>query len=128
GIVTKAYTNVGKTSASENVTIFQDGRVYDFCEDPAEAVVFDPAGGRFVLLEPKRQQLAEIGLEQIDVLLPAIRQKLAERKDEFSAFLASPEFRSEAGAQSGETAFVSAWMHYRVQASPAPNDAVAAQY
>src|SRR5262245_19022263 len=76
-IHTKVYANGGKTPAGENITIFRDGLVYDFCQDPAEAVVFDPAGGRFVLLEPRRQQMAEIGLERIDTLLPALQQRLA---------------------------------------------------
>ena len=127
-IHTKMYANAGTTPEGENITIFHDGLVYDFCEDPVEAVVFDPAGRRFVLLESRRQQLAEISLEQIDTLLPALRQKLAERGDEFSTFLAKPEFRTVTGDRPGEANFVAAWMHYHVQASTAPSDAVAAQY
>ncbi len=127
-IHTKVFAGTEKEPVSENTTIFHDGLVYDFIEKPSEVLVFDPAAGQFVLLDPQRRQWAEITLAQLDVLLPELKQKLAAREDDFAAFLARPQFRPEAGAADGEIDFLAPWMRYQVRASPAPSEAVASQY
>ena len=39
---------------SHGVTIFHDGLVYDFLDEPAEVIVFDQAYRRFILLDISR--------------------------------------------------------------------------
>ncbi len=124
---TKVFAGAAKEPVSENTTIFHEGLVYDFIEKPSEVLLFDAAGGRFVLLDPQRQRAAEITLAELDALLPELKQKLAAR-DDFAAFLANPQLRVEAGEAAGDTHFVAPWMRYQVRAAPAPSDAVAGGY
>ena len=49
------YFSDEKAPPLESITIFHDGVVYDCMKNPNETVVFDPAGGRFVLLNLKSQ-------------------------------------------------------------------------
>jgi hypothetical protein len=127
-IHTKVFAAGAKEPASENTTIFCGGLVYDFIEKPAEALVFDPGNERFALINPQREQWAEITVGQIDALVPALKQKLAARDDALSAFLVDPRFKQAAGAAAGEIEFVASWMRYQVQAAPAANDEFARQY
>src|SRR5438093_6792280 len=118
-IQTKVFANGDKEPVSENTTLFCRGLVYDFIDDPAEVVVFDPPGGRFVLLEPQRKERAEISLSQLDTLSTSLKQKLSERPDALAKFLVSPAFRTQT-SEAGEVSFVAPWAHYQVRATPAP--------
>jgi hypothetical protein len=127
-IQTKVFAEGAKEPVSQNTTIFHGGLVYDFIEKPAEALVFDPGNEHLALIDPQREQWAEITVGQIDALVPALKQKLAARDDGLSAFLVSPRFQQEAGAAAGESNFVAPWMRYQVQAAPAANAELARQY
>jgi hypothetical protein len=127
-IHTKVYASGGKEPASEHTALFRDGWVYDFCENPLEVVIFDAAGGRFVLLDPRAKRRAEISLEQLDTVLTALRGKLAASSDGFAAFLADPKLRQESVGKPNEVAFIAPWLNYQVRYAPAPSDAVAAEY
>jgi hypothetical protein len=127
-IHTKVFAGETKQPLSENITLFHEGRAYDFTEGPAEALVFDLAAGRFLLLDPRRKLWTEITLPQLDAFVAELRQKLASRQDEFAAFLVTPRFEQETSGASGEIDFVAPWMRYQVRAASASSDAVATQY
>src|SRR6185436_19830728 len=55
-----------KPPASETLTIFKDGRVYDFVlTDPQEITIFDPQRGKFTLLDPVRKMKAEVATQDL---------------------------------------------------------------
>src|SRR6187397_1879507 len=68
---TEVFYDQEKEPAVEALTIFSDGRVYDFLRSQQEMVVFDPARGQFILLDESRrikaivrtQDLMEVTLE-----------------------------------------------------------------
>jgi hypothetical protein len=127
-IQTNVYASGAKKPVSEYTTIFRDGRVYDFCENPREVVIFDAAAGRFVLVNPGEKRRAEITLDQLDTILAALRRKLAAGEHPYSAFLAEPKFRQESGGKPNDVAFLAPWVNYHIRFAPAATDAVAEQY
>ena len=50
---------------SQGVTIFRDGLVYDFLNEPAEVIVFDKANRRFILLDITRRVRSEISMDDV---------------------------------------------------------------
>jgi hypothetical protein len=127
-ILSRVYVGEAKEPSSQTTTIFREGLVYDCIDDPAEVVVFDANGGRFVLLEVANKLRAEITLAQIDALLTRLKEKLLQQEDARSTFLAAASFKQQDDRETGETQFSSPWLSYRVKAVHARNDTVAAQY
>jgi hypothetical protein len=127
-MLTRVYVGDSDEPASQTTTIFREGIVYDCIGDPEEVVMFDPTGGRFVLLDPERKLRSEITLEQIDALTPTMKEKLLQRKDGVAAFLLGPKFEEITNSETGETEFRSPWLSYRLRTKPAKNDDVARQY
>ena len=50
---------------SQGVTIFHEGLVYDFLNEPAEVIVFDKAQRRFILLDIGRHVRSEISIDDV---------------------------------------------------------------
>ena len=53
---------------SQGVTIFHEGLVYDFLNEPAEVIVFDKAHRRFILLDLSRHVRSEISIDDVQSL------------------------------------------------------------
>lgn len=102
---------------SRSVTIFYEGRVYDFLEgDSPEIAVFDVALKQFALLDSKRQLQT---LLSGDDLLPftSALQVQAREASLLLQFLADPRFEETYDREEGELVLSSQYLTYRVAAS-----------
>lgn len=75
-------TNVHDVSGKEakelmhGVTLFHAGKTYDFLQDLGELIVFDPARGKFTLVNTRQRRAAEAHLDEIRQMLKMARQTL----------------------------------------------------
>lgn len=128
----KVYFNDDKAPVSASTTIFHDGTIYDFMDQPAETFVFDRPGQRFVLLNTSRRVCTQIPVRQVTAFTEQLQKNMEGHKDAqgqfdpFLKFLARPSF--ERHAEDDTLTFQSPWITYRVTTSPAPNRLMAARY
>lgn len=116
----------------ETTTIFYKGRVYDFLKDPEanrdpEATILDPAGQRFIVLDPERKVTTEVGFNDIQQFTRNVRIQAAGNPNPLLNFLSNPTF-TEKKTEDGELEFDSAWMIYRLKTMDAKSPEVARQY
>lgn len=112
-----------------STTIFQNGLVYDYLEEPAEVTVFDPDHGRFVLLNESRRVRTEIGLDEMKAFVKRLQQWALGHEDEYMRFLANPAFEADEDASNEKLVFNSRWMSYRLRMSPdAASPTIVQQY
>jgi hypothetical protein len=117
-----------KQPTSRSTTIFHEGLVYDLMQEPAEAIVYDKAQRRFLLLDLRRRVRTELPTSQVASFTQGLQQWAERQHDPFVRFLGAPKFEEQFDAATGELKLQSAWLSYRVQTKPAPSQAVAAQY
>lgn len=103
---------------SESTTIFYGGLVYDFLAEPAEVVVFDKAGNRFVLLDLRRRVQTELTAEAVATFVAQIKEKTSGSSNPMVKFLGDPKFSEKFDQASSELTLESVWMTYRVQLLP----------
>jgi hypothetical protein len=77
----------------EALTVFTEGRVYDFLlAEPREITVYDPINGRFTLLnEPQRVQ-ATVTTQELMAFTLDLETQATQAKDSLLAFAARPTF------------------------------------
>jgi hypothetical protein len=114
--------------ASENVTLFRGGIVYDYLSAPAETTIFDPGRGLFILLDPVRRIRTEISAAEIDRRVGKLKGIAAEDDDAFLRFQAEPTFEVQTSGPGNEVTFKSPWMTYVVSVEPAQTVEGARQY
>src|SRR5262249_51481853 len=111
---------VGETKPIiETTTIFYIGRVYDYMKDPdanrdPEATILDPAGERFIVLDPERKVTTEVKFNDIQDFTRKLRIQAAGNNNPLLNFLSNPTF-TEKKTEDGELEFDSAWMIYRLK-------------
>lgn len=117
-------------SVAENLTLFQDGRVYDFLIDPVEITVFDeqPGRARFLVLDPARKVSTEIKVTEVTELMDKLRAWAKNAPDPFMNFLADPQFEEQFDASASTLQMNSPWMEYKLTTIEAPNADVVEQY
>ncbi len=116
----------------ETTTLFYKGIVYDFLNDPQEGrdpevTIFDPAGKRFIVLDPERRMCSEVDLPSVQEFTRKVRLQAAAHQDPLLNFLSNPVFTEKAG-EDGQLEFSSAWMIYRMKTSPAKSPEISRQY
>jgi hypothetical protein len=116
----------------ETTTIFYKGRVYDFLKDPEanrdpEATILDPAGERFIVLDPERKVTTEVKFKDIQDFTRNVRVQAAGNSNPLLNFLSNPTF-TEKELGPGELEFDSAWMIYRLKTVAAKSPEVSRQY
>lgn len=125
-IQTRVYKGDETTPASQNLTLFRGGVVYDFLADPAETTVFDrPRGdkpGRFVLLDPARQVQTEVRLDKLRRFMSELQLWAGGQSDPFLRFLAVPEFKEELDEEHHAWTYTSRSMNYRVKCQTMSED------
>ena len=124
----QVYSGSGKTPQVQSTTIFLDGIVYDYLENPREITVFDDARGRFICLDPVRHVRTELTAEHLESLARRLKDWAGNQPDKFLRFLADPEFKTSIDEDTGERVFDSPWMTYRVSAIQAGDARMASQY
>jgi hypothetical protein len=124
-IENRVYVGGRQEPQVHSTTMFYGGLIYDFLDQPAEAVVFDKAGGRFSLLDFRRRVAADLSAADVAAFVTRIREQVAHHPDPWVRFLAEPalEERMDGAALvlSGE------WLTYRARLAEA-SPAVARQY
>jgi hypothetical protein len=124
----RVFSGGGEEPQVKSETIFLDGVVYDFLEDPREITVFDRTNGRFICLDPKRHICTEMSTKDLESLALGLKDWAADHPDGFLNFLAEPKFDKELDEDTGERVFDSPWMTYRVAAVRTGNPEIASQY
>jgi len=124
----KVFSGNRKEPVSRSTTLFLNGVVYDYLDDPDEVIVFDKAEGRFVLLGMDRKVRSELTTQEVQALTNRLRQIASNQPDPFVRFLADPNFSQQYDSASGELVLASSWMTYRVVLAVAESPTVAQQY
>jgi hypothetical protein len=112
---TDIYVGNQKDPLAQNVTLFSNGLVYDFCLMGSEEItVFDPDRGRFVILDPQRKVKAVVTTRQLLEFTAAIKVKARDVEGVF-AFAANPEFSRNYDADSGWLSLTGDQLTYRAR-------------
>lgn len=126
-IETKIYIGEEKEGkvvepVSKTTTLFQNGTVYDFLEQPEQTAVFrKPMGdkpGRFILLCDKEQIQTEISTEQLAGTMTKLRSWARQQKDPFLQFAAAPRFDETFDVDKGKLVLTSYLETYTVETTP----------
>jgi hypothetical protein len=101
---TELFFGHEKTPQVEALTIFADGRVYDFLLTPPEIALFDPARGQFTLLDEGRRVKATITTQDLMGFALDLETHAVEGKHALLAFAARPKFEttSEEVSENGQ--------------------------
>lgn len=115
-----------KKPFSENLTLFANDMVYDFLlTKPEEITIFDPAGGKFVLLDPARKLKLTIAREDILSLIAKLKASEYGTKD---PFLFAPLFNVGFDQQNSWVTLTSSRITYRVKGLVPKDPGVVYQY
>jgi hypothetical protein len=112
---------------SQGVTIFHEGLVFDFLNDPAEIIVFDKAHRRFILLDVGRRLRSEISIDDVKTFVARAKHSLRGHANPSVKWLADPSFEESFDRETAELTLKSTPITYRVQLQAAAAD-VAIQY
>ncbi len=136
-IETKIYVGEekeGKESepVSKTTTLFQNGIVYDFLEQPEQTAVFrKPLGdkpGRFILLCDKERVQTEVSTEQLTGTMKKLRSWARQQKDPFLQFAAAPRFDETFDGDKGKLVLASHLETYTVETTPTDHQDSLAEY
>jgi hypothetical protein len=112
---------------SQGVTIFYEGLVYDFLNEPAEVIVFDKAHRRFVLLDITRHVRSEISIDDIQSFANRVKQRLSGHPNPHIKWMGDPSFEESFDRENSALTLKSPTMTYKAQLQAVP-PAMAAQY
>jgi hypothetical protein len=126
-IETKVYSGKSKQPVCINTTLFRAGHVYDFMSDPERIAVFDPAHGRFVLLDPARKLKAEVKTEEIQEFVERLQSVAAQSSNSITRFAANPQFDVQFD-EDGKLELTSPQIVYTLKTQPAKSPEAADQY
>src|SRR5438046_252777 len=91
-IESKVFTAKEEAPVSESLTLFDDGRVYDFLSLPSEITLFDLSRGRIVLMDPDRKLRTELTTDELNTFIEQLRTRAARQTDRLLKFAADPKF------------------------------------
>ncbi len=116
-VLNRVYVGEQREPASQSTTIFHDGIIFDFLDDPAETVIFDPARGQFMLLDLRRRMTAQLGTTEIAAAMTQFRrQAMAMKKpDPLLQFLVEPTFAEQVDRGGTTLTLAGKWMSYRAR-------------
>jgi hypothetical protein len=115
----KVFSGDEEEPKIRSTTIFDDGIVYDFLEDPAEVTVFDKARGRFVLLDLGRRIRTELTTERLADFTGQLRRWSQDQSDAFLKFLGAPRLEEQFDGASGQLSLRSPWVTYELTTAEA---------
>ncbi len=124
----EVFFGAGRKAHSRSTTIFHDSMVYDYLEDPAEVIVFDKQGGRFVLLDMVRRVRAELTTRKVLGFSQRLQRRAEAQQDPLIKFLAAPRFDEQFDEASGQLTLSSPWITYRLLLADAPSRTISQQY
>ncbi|MGA2255927.1 MAG: hypothetical protein ABSG53_14875 [Thermoguttaceae bacterium] len=112
---------------SQGVTIFHEGVVFDFLNEPAEVIVFDKAHRRFILLDIGRKVRSEISIDDVQGFVNRVKQRLSGHPSSSSKWLADPSFEESFDRGNAEVTLKSPLITYQAQVQATAPE-VATQY
>lgn len=117
--------------ASQNVTLFQDGFVYDFSladagDEPQEISIYDAKRKSFVLVKPKQNIKFTISNSRLIQLTEALRVETSQNPK--TKFLASADFDERMDSNSEWSTVSSDFIEYRYKGSAPRNVALMEMY
>ena len=112
---------------SQGVTIFYEGLVFDFLNDPAEVIVFDKAHRRFILLNISRRVRSEISIDDVQAVVDRVKQRLAGHPNPNVKWQIDPSFEESFDRENSLLTLKSPSITYQAQLQTT-DPAVAAQY
>ena len=112
---------------SQGTTIFHEGLVYDFLNEPAEVIVFDKAHRRFMLLDISRHVRSEISTDDVQAFVKGVKKRLADHPNPNIKRLANPSFEEVFDPKTSLLTLKSPSITYQAQVQ-ATDPEVAAQY
>jgi hypothetical protein len=124
----RVFAGVKKEPVSVSLTLFHEAMVYDFLQKPAETTVFDPAAGRFYLLDSAHRRKTEISAQQIASYLKKVQQRAEKHADPIVRFTAAPQFDERFDRDQDILTLSSPAMTYRIMVSEAESPVQAAAY
>ena len=124
----QVFFGSGKKADSTTTTIFHEGVVYDYLQNPPEVIVLDTAGSRFVLLDVAHRTRAELRTDDVAAFTRRLQQAAGTHSDPFIKFQASPKFAEKFDESSRELTLSSPWMTYRLMLLNVENPGIVAQY
>src|SRR5438067_5265631 len=81
-IDTEIFVGQEKEPKVQTLTIFADGRVFDFLQtEPRQITVFDPLRGQFTLLDETRREKAAVTTAGLLASMLELETRAAEKKD-----------------------------------------------
>jgi len=122
------YAGKDKEPAVRTTTIFLKGAVYDFMEQPHEAVVLESELGRFTLLDMTRRVRAELTVDEVVEVARGLGQRAAMHENPYVQFLASPKFDERFDLAGGALTLDSPWVTYRVKTQNPDDPAMVQSY
>ncbi len=128
-IETKIFVGNEKVPVSKNLTLFVDGKVYDFLlTSPEEITVLDPQRSQFILLDVSRKLRTTINKDVLTQFSAKLKLRAAKSKDPLVAFSASPDFEVKETEDTTDIDFIAKEISYRVQSDKSRDDAAARAY
>ncbi len=122
------YVGKEREPAVRTTTIFLNGVVYDFMEQPHEAIVLEAEQGRFTLLNMTRRVRAELPVDEVLELTRGVRQRAAMHENPFVQFLAHPEFDKRFDLATGALTLDSPWITYKAEMANPDDPSIAESY
>jgi hypothetical protein len=116
---------------SETTTLFLDGVVYDFLEEPAQVAVFRKpmgASGRFILLNTERGTRTELSTEQLGAAMDKLRNWAGQQRNPLLRFAAAPKFEESFMPETGKLVLASHQENYTVETGPDEHPEAVAKY
>lgn len=131
-IATKIYLGDSEKPISETTTLFLEGVVYDFLEEPPQVAVFrKPSGdkaGRFILLSSAHKIRTELATDRISGAMDKLRTWARRQRDPFLKFAADPQFEESFTADDGKLVLASHLENYTVATAPAERPQAVTEY
>jgi hypothetical protein len=91
---TEVFYGQDKVPGVEALTIFANGRVYDFLLKQREITLFDPSRGQFTLLDEARRAKATVTTQDLMGFALDLETHAVEGKHTLLAFAARPKFET----------------------------------
>ncbi|MGW8255848.1 MAG: hypothetical protein ACWGMZ_00025 [Thermoguttaceae bacterium] len=117
-----------KKPSSRSLTLFHQGFVYDFLQDPPETTVLDKSAARFVILDNARHVRTEATLAFVDSYVQKMKKRAAGLNDRLINFFAEPVFLESFNSAEKELRLKSPLVKYRVIVTMPETRDIAAEY
>jgi hypothetical protein len=131
-IETQVFEGDAEEPASRATTLFCDGVVYDFLEEPAQTAVFSKPNGKnsgyFILLDDEREIRTKISTDRVKSAMDDLRAAAGKQSDRYLKFAANPEFEESFEPGNGQLVLASHLESYTVHTIPAKHPKAAAEY